>query len=190
MTDLFERVLLPVGDPDVARATCDGPATHAPGRVVAVHVIERAAGAPDEASIERREDFADEISMWSPGNWETRSNRNPHRLRHGPHRCDIRRCRGRHRLPNRRDASKGKQVVQTVDRGRHPVTDRRDRQVDVLPDVEGEEAEFGGDGDAIADGGTLARAETDCAENPDGSPIQGGGTRAVPDTETNGEGRQ
>lgn len=60
MTELFERVLLPVADPEDARATCDALADHEVGSVVAVHVIEKAGGAPDKASVEQREEFAED----------------------------------------------------------------------------------------------------------------------------------
>ena len=60
MTDLFERVLLPVADPDDARATCRALADHEVGRVLAVHVIEKAGGAPDKAGVEQREEYAAE----------------------------------------------------------------------------------------------------------------------------------
>lgn len=61
MTDLFERVVLPVADPDDAAATCDALAGYDVDSVVAVHVIEKAGGAPDKASVEQREEYADEI---------------------------------------------------------------------------------------------------------------------------------
>jgi nucleotide-binding universal stress UspA family protein len=61
MTDLFDRVLLPMADPADARATCDALAPHEVGHVVAVYVVEKAGGAMDKASVEQREGYADEI---------------------------------------------------------------------------------------------------------------------------------
>jgi nucleotide-binding universal stress UspA family protein len=61
MTDLLDRIVLPVADPDDAVATCDALAGQEVGSVVAVHVIEKAGGAPDKASVEQREEYADEI---------------------------------------------------------------------------------------------------------------------------------
>jgi nucleotide-binding universal stress UspA family protein len=61
---LFERVLLPVADDEDARTTCRAVRPHleaAGGRAVAVHVIEKAGGAPDKASVEQREINAEEI---------------------------------------------------------------------------------------------------------------------------------
>lgn len=56
--DLFEHVVMPVADPADARATATAarPRIEAVGGdVVAVHVIEKAGGAPDKASVEQRE---------------------------------------------------------------------------------------------------------------------------------------
>jgi nucleotide-binding universal stress UspA family protein len=61
MSDLFERILLPVAGPSDARATCDALAAYDVGRVLAVHVVEKSGGAVDKASVEQREAFADEI---------------------------------------------------------------------------------------------------------------------------------
>lgn len=61
MTDLFDRVLLPVADPDDAAATCRAVEPYATGEIVALHVIEKAGGAPDKASVEQREEYAAEI---------------------------------------------------------------------------------------------------------------------------------
>ena len=59
MTDgLFERVLLPIADDEDAETTCRAVRPHleaAGGRAIAVHVIEKAGGAPDKASVEQRE---------------------------------------------------------------------------------------------------------------------------------------
>jgi nucleotide-binding universal stress UspA family protein len=61
MTDLFDRVLLPVASTEDARTTAQAFAPYAAdsGRVVAVHVIEKAGGAPDKASVEQREQEAE-----------------------------------------------------------------------------------------------------------------------------------
>jgi nucleotide-binding universal stress UspA family protein len=61
MTDLFERVVLPVASPEDARGTCRAVRDYLTGSVVAVHVIEKAGGAPDKAGVEQREEYAEEI---------------------------------------------------------------------------------------------------------------------------------
>jgi len=61
MTDLFDRVLLPVADPEDARATCEALANREVGQVRAIHVIEKGGGAPDKASVEQREEYAGEV---------------------------------------------------------------------------------------------------------------------------------
>lgn len=61
MTDLFERIVVPVADPEDAAASTEALAPHDAGHVVAVHVIEKAGGAPDKASVEQRETHAEEI---------------------------------------------------------------------------------------------------------------------------------
>lgn len=61
MTDIFERIVVPVASVEDARATGRAVQRHAPGAVVAVHVIEKAGGAPDKASVEQREDVAREV---------------------------------------------------------------------------------------------------------------------------------
>ncbi|MGQ5515193.1 universal stress protein [Halococcus saccharolyticus] len=61
--DLFETVVLPVASAEDARTTCAGAAAQlrrAGGRAVVVHVIEKAGGAPDKASVEQREEGAEE----------------------------------------------------------------------------------------------------------------------------------
>jgi nucleotide-binding universal stress UspA family protein len=62
--DLFERVLLPVGDDEDAETTCRAVRPHIEavgGHATAVHVIEKAGGAPDKASVEQRELAAEEM---------------------------------------------------------------------------------------------------------------------------------
>ena len=63
MTDLFARVLLPVASVEDAEATARAVAPYlaGTGTVVAVHVIEKAGGAPDKASVEQRETYAGEV---------------------------------------------------------------------------------------------------------------------------------
>ncbi|MFC7135088.1 MULTISPECIES: universal stress protein [Salinibaculum] len=61
MADIFERVLLPVATVEDAVATCRAARQYLTGSVVAVHVIEKAGGAPDKASVEQREERAEEI---------------------------------------------------------------------------------------------------------------------------------
>jgi nucleotide-binding universal stress UspA family protein len=61
MTDLFERVLLPVATVEDAEATCRAVKPYLEGEVVAVHVIEKAGGAPDKAGVEQREQEAEKV---------------------------------------------------------------------------------------------------------------------------------
>ena len=63
MTDLLARVLLPVASVEDAQATARAVAPYLgdAGSVVAVHVIEKAGGAPDKASVEQRESYAGEV---------------------------------------------------------------------------------------------------------------------------------
>ena len=61
---LFQRVLVPVASREDAAATTEALAPYvatADGTVIAVHVIEKAGGAPDKASVEQREQRAEEI---------------------------------------------------------------------------------------------------------------------------------
>jgi nucleotide-binding universal stress UspA family protein len=61
MTDLLTRVCIPVADPEDARQTCLALRQYGPESVVAVHVIEKAGGAIDKASVEQLEERAEEI---------------------------------------------------------------------------------------------------------------------------------
>ena len=68
MTDtprnLFETIVLPVASEDDATTTSTAAAARgraADGRAVVVHVIEKAGGAPDKASVEQLEERAEEI---------------------------------------------------------------------------------------------------------------------------------
>lgn len=61
MTDLLERVVLPVADPDDAAASAEALAANEFGSVLVVHVVEKAGGAVDKASVEQREQRAEEM---------------------------------------------------------------------------------------------------------------------------------
>lgn len=61
MSGLFERVVLPVASVEDAAASIRALADHDPAHVVAVHVIEKAGGAPDKAGVEQREQEAEKI---------------------------------------------------------------------------------------------------------------------------------
>ncbi|WP_266078238.1 universal stress protein [Haladaptatus caseinilyticus] len=61
---LFDRVVIPVASEKDAEATCDAALERiesAGGRVIALHVIEKGGGVPDKASVEQREERADDI---------------------------------------------------------------------------------------------------------------------------------
>ncbi|WP_458187487.1 universal stress protein [Haladaptatus sp. NG-WS-4] len=61
---LFDRVVLPVASENDAESTCDAALEHvaaAGGRVFVVHVIEKGGGVPDKASVEQREERAEEL---------------------------------------------------------------------------------------------------------------------------------
>lgn len=60
---LLSRIVVPVAGPDDARATCEAALPHlkeAGGTLTAVYVVEKAGGAIDKASVEQREEFAQE----------------------------------------------------------------------------------------------------------------------------------
>lgn len=62
-SSLFQRVVVPVASPDDAVTTAralEPYVSSSRGTIVAVHVIEKAGGAPDKASVEQREEYADE----------------------------------------------------------------------------------------------------------------------------------
>lgn len=61
MSGLFERVVLPVASVEDATASVRALANHDPAHVVAVHVIEKAGGAPDKAGVEQREQVAEQV---------------------------------------------------------------------------------------------------------------------------------
>ena len=58
---LTERVLVPVADAEDAHTTVRVLRAYHPDRVVAIHVIEKAGGALDKASVEQRQERAKEI---------------------------------------------------------------------------------------------------------------------------------
>ncbi|QLH83190.1 universal stress protein [Halosimplex pelagicum] len=60
MSDLFDRVVLPVASDDDAAATARALDGHEFGSVLALHVVEKAGGAPDKAGVEQREEAAEE----------------------------------------------------------------------------------------------------------------------------------
>ncbi|SEH17538.1 Nucleotide-binding universal stress protein, UspA family [Natronorubrum sediminis] len=62
-TPLFERVLVPIAEPEDAKATCEAvvPYLESSGEVVVVHVIEKTEGGPDKAPREARQAQATEI---------------------------------------------------------------------------------------------------------------------------------
>jgi nucleotide-binding universal stress UspA family protein len=62
--DLLDVVLVPVASESDAETTMDAvlPRVQAAGgSIIAVHVIEKAGGAPDKASVEQREAYAEDI---------------------------------------------------------------------------------------------------------------------------------
>lgn len=62
--DLLEVVAVPVASVEDAETTMDavlGRVRDAGGSVVAVHVVEKAGGAPDKASVEQREEYAEDV---------------------------------------------------------------------------------------------------------------------------------
>jgi hypothetical protein len=61
--DLFKHALVPVANRTDAEATLDSLLPYIPdgGRFTLVHVIEKAGGAPDKASMEQREALASEL---------------------------------------------------------------------------------------------------------------------------------
>ena len=60
---LTETVVVPVASPEDATTTAEAFVPHLGDvdRVVFVHVVEKAGGAPDKASVEQREEYADGI---------------------------------------------------------------------------------------------------------------------------------
>jgi nucleotide-binding universal stress UspA family protein len=60
MTELLERIVLPIAGVEDARATARALDGHEFGTALAVHVVEKAGGAPDKAGVEQREEAAEE----------------------------------------------------------------------------------------------------------------------------------
>jgi len=60
MSSLVDRVVLPVASEGDAKATARALDGHEFGAVLAVHVVEKGGGAPDKASVEQREEAAEE----------------------------------------------------------------------------------------------------------------------------------
>jgi len=60
MTDVLDRTLLPVANEADAEASCRALRPYVGTSVVACHVVEKAGGAPDKASVEQREQAAEE----------------------------------------------------------------------------------------------------------------------------------
>lgn len=58
MSDLLDRVIIPIASNDDARATARALDDHEFGSALAVHVVEKAGGAPDKAGVEQREEVA------------------------------------------------------------------------------------------------------------------------------------
>lgn len=59
----LDRVVVPVASPDDAAATARALASYLEdgSQIIAIHVIEKAGGAPDKASVEQREQYAEEM---------------------------------------------------------------------------------------------------------------------------------
>lgn len=64
MTPPFDRILVPVASEDDAEATAGALRPHLPtegSTVVFTNVVEKAGGAPDKASVEQREEYAEKV---------------------------------------------------------------------------------------------------------------------------------
>lgn len=60
--NLFETVFVPIADPDDARETAQALRVYldADTEVIVTHVVPKGGGVPDKASVEQREEFAEE----------------------------------------------------------------------------------------------------------------------------------
>jgi len=58
MSDLLDRIVVPIASDDDAEATARALEGHEFGAALAVHVVEKAGGAPDKAGVEQREEAA------------------------------------------------------------------------------------------------------------------------------------
>lgn len=73
---LFDRIVVPVATEDDARTTCEAALPHlrrVEGEAYVVHVIEKAGGAPDKASVEQREQVAERIFRTASTTFEAAS---------------------------------------------------------------------------------------------------------------------
>jgi nucleotide-binding universal stress UspA family protein len=59
MSEVFDRVLMPIASRDDAERTARAVRGYSPDSVVAVYVVEKAGGAPDKASVEQAEQEAE-----------------------------------------------------------------------------------------------------------------------------------
>ena len=75
--DIFETVYVPIANPEDADATARAihRYAHEDSEVIVCHVVEKAGGAPDKASVEQREQYAEEAYETFlevlPGGWGT-----------------------------------------------------------------------------------------------------------------------
>ena len=60
MSDLLANVLVPLADAEDARATAAALARYDPGRITALHIVEKGGGVPDKTPVEQSEGIAAE----------------------------------------------------------------------------------------------------------------------------------
>lgn len=60
--DIFETVYVPIADPEDAEATARALQhyAHEDAEIIVTHVVEKGEGVPDKASVEQREEYAEE----------------------------------------------------------------------------------------------------------------------------------